>query len=259
MKNFAVRITKRHCSEKVQPNIIVGENYFLKKDGADSVVVYKKGEKTHKLSRSRFDWDYITFEDVSSRQSSKDERVRAQLDSLDKGDDVRSRYLIPKAVLCEYIAVKKVTEFCNMAAIEKCPMLIKLCRVCRKTVEEYNKGMRSIPTHPDTTMQMAMVEGRAIQSYQLWNMCNVSVKNAPNGQYESTRTAAMIAWFWTDMARHLWSEALNLIKGLSDIPWAKQIDSLQRLMEAAIGEGVEMPDFTIMRGCYINLLAEVVV
>lgn len=262
MENLAVRIVKRHCSEKVQAYINVGDIWFLKKDGKDSIFVYKKGEKPKKLSRSRFEWEYITSVDILSKSSVKYEKkddIRSRLDALDRGRDVRSRYLIPKAVLCEYIAVEKVKEFCNVAAIEKCSMLVKLCRVCRKTVEEYNRGMRTIPTHPDTQRQMYMVGAYAIHSYQLWNLCNVSIKNALNGGYEATRTAAMIAWFWTDLARRLWGEAARLVDGLPQVPLTKQIDSLGRLMEAAIGEGVEMPDFEVMRGCYVNVLTKVVV
>lgn len=255
-----MRIVKRHCSEKVQAYITIGDIWFLKKDGEDSIYVYKKGGKPHKLSRSRFEWEYITSGDIlpkPSVEAVKKADIRSRLDALDKGGDVRSRYLIPKAVVCEYMAVKKVTDFCNIAAIEKCPMLVKLCRVCRKTVEEYNRGMKTIPTHPDTQKQVCRVDAHVIHSYQLWNLCNVSVKNALNVGYEDTRTAAMIAWFWTDLARRLWSEVHRLVGGF--VPSTKQMDSLWRLMEAAIGEGVEMPDFEVMRGCYINILAEVVV
>lgn len=267
-----------------------------KEKGKLTLKEQSRDKKTFQISKSRFDWEYIgagrllkelkqeqekvkeeaefdykkmseeqkfdykkMFEEqVSKERQQYEEKQKAKLKEADHGADITKRYLLSKMVVCEATAANVMDAFCDQCAKERSTRLRKLCQEARVVTNRMRRPFKRMEYQERKAHEKFVkeLEGYSQTSFQLWNMCYVAVNNSEFKGSENLRTTALMAYFWITFAREFYHKALDVLPCL----YLKMADpdALKELAYAAIGEGVELPDFTIMKGVYSNILAEII-
>ncbi len=289
METQAVKITKRLCGPRLQADIKKDDLFLLVKEdkekGRLTLKRHSQDKKTFQISKSRFEWKVIgknelcksfidemerlkkaheaevekkAEERIAEEQRKHAERCKSILEKADHGENVLNRYLLSKMTVCENMGADAMDAFCDQCAKEKNPLLVKLCRTSRMVSKNVRMPLKRMAHDEREGLEhyLHCLKGYKAQEFQLWNICNVAVSNSEFKGCETVRTLALMAWFWLDFARDFYHRAQKVLPTLElrmDDP-----DALKGLAYAAIGEGVEMPDFTIMKGVYSNILADII-
>jgi hypothetical protein len=289
METQAVKITKRLCGPRQQADINNGDLFLLVKEdkekGKLTLKRHSQDKKTIQISKSRFEWEVIGKKELcknfvgemeqlkkahefdvkkmieekfAEERKKYDERCKAIMRSADHGENILNRYTLSKMTVCENMGANAMDAFCDQCAKEKNPLLVKLCRTARMVGKNVRKPLQRM-TYDERKGHEYFIQclkDCKTQEFQLWNMCNVAVNNSEFKGCETVRTLALVAWFWLDLARDFYHKAQDILPTLN--LKMNDPDALKGLAYAAIGEGVEMPDFTIMKGVYSNILAEII-
>lgn len=289
METQTVRIMKRLCGPRLQADIKKDDLFLLVKEdkekGRLTLKRHSQDKKTFQISKSRFEWEVIgknelcksfiaemerlkkaheaevekkAEERIAEEQRKHAERCKSILEKADHGENVLNRYLLSKMTVCENMGADAMDAFCDQCAKEKNPLLVKLCRTARMVSKNVRMPLKRMAHGEREGLEYYIhcLKGYKTQEFQLWNICNVAVSNSEFKGYENVRTLALVAWFWLDFARDFYHGAQKVLPTLElrmDDP-----DALKGLAYAAIGEGVEIPDFTIMKGVYSNILADII-
>lgn len=275
METQVARITKRLCSPRVQTDVNVGDVFLIEREDKDGgglcVKRQSKDKKTHHISRSRFEWEKLGLSVLCKELEKEMARVKAQkeADALEKlggmvndvfeeadaGDDVVKRFVLLKMLVCEAVAAKMLDAFCDQCAVEKPSGLKKLCREARGLSARSLKEMRMMGERVYGPVSGAVkeLEGMPLRSFQLWNLCNVAANNSVGNGSAEIRTKAIIAYFWASLSIEyggIANEVAPTLEIRCDL-----CKKMRALALSAIGESVQLPDFSVMRGVYGNIFA----
>ena len=244
-----IEITERKISEKIQPNIKVGQVYNINrverlKSGATVLVVdsHDNDGKTYRCNAERFGWEVITPEQIQERnfkeQCKADALALVDNFSLKEHGQIAFAPLIIAEVA--WIYAFKVLKFCADNRIEEVKKLSRAVKALReKYIETLSEDLDR--AHLDDILSKAeefLQENAFDFQLMYYSTCNAINYQFIGIEYDSMRTHAYLSSLFCEEVRSHEDRMTEFIRkrlGKATEGHLPYLDTLSTCMEAYLG------------------------
>lgn len=142
-----IEITKRKCSDKVQPHIKEGNIYTVitkgKTNSGADVIVVSSGKKEYRINSERFSWKEISTNEALMKIKSKSDSGKLQTMKSELTEQERMKLAFGPFVINQLIW-RQVENVSDLAGKYKKPMLKELSKNIHKLRIMYDNEARSL-------------------------------------------------------------------------------------------------------------------
>lgn len=142
-----IEITKRKCSNKVQPHIKEGNIYTVitkgKTNSGADVIVVSSGKKEYRINSERFSWKEISTNEALMKIKTKSDSGKLQTMKSELTEHERMKLAFGPFVINQLIW-RQVENVSDLAAKYKKPMLKELSKNIHKLRIMYDNEARSL-------------------------------------------------------------------------------------------------------------------
>lgn len=218
-----IQIISRNCSDKVQPTIVAGRNYYATeeeplKDGTKVLLIrHTAKDKPHRINAKRFTWKEVKIPIAIPKKIKAEPTILEKKEKITNNvDKEKLPHLVVSPFIINQITINYTQEALGVAVKERISELTPLSREIKKVIKRFeelhetalDKGHINYIQERTKALQEERARDFAIFTYTINSLIK---KYNPTFQYIELSTNALLAMLFIHVADKHLNETSELI------------------------------------------------
>ena len=141
-----IQIISRNCSDKVQPTIVAGRNYYATeeeplKDGTKVLLIrHTAKDKPHRINAKRFTWKEVKIPIAIPKKIKAEPTILEKKEKITNNvDKEKLPHLVVSPFIINQITINYTQEALGVAVKEKISELTPLSREIKKVIKRFEE------------------------------------------------------------------------------------------------------------------------